>query len=47
MFKEGKNQSPNEEGRENKGLWVRGNKEENWEGSCGNTGGPRPAMLKE
>lgn len=46
MFKEGKNRSLNEEGRENKGLWVEGNKEENWEESCGNIGGPRPAVLK-
>lgn len=47
VFKEGKNPSSSEEGREKQGLWRRGNKEEDWERSCGNTGGPRPASSAE
>lgn len=47
MFKEGKKPKFKLGGKREQGLWVEGNKEENWEGSCGNTGGPRPAMLKE
>lgn len=43
----GKNKVQMRREERNKGLWRRGNEEEDWGGSCGNAGGPRPASSGE